>query len=163
MKHMSATPSCVFPSIRSVISDCILLNCIAKLHYAKVTQIYRPYNRIFLLSVFLVNNNFQFPIFCIIDMDNMTNNRTTAWCRHMRKKWNVIISSRIRKANKLTHNLVKCLRFFVRNKTIYCKTGNVNEQVMLTNLTSGMGSLIFLPRQQLYPINNYIPSTIISQ
>ena len=42
-------------------------------------------------------------------------------------------------------------------KVIYCKTGNVNEQVMLTNLTSGMGSLIFLPRQQLYPINNYIP------
>ena len=40
---------------------------------------------------------------------------------------------------------------------IYCKTGNVNKQVMLTNLTSGMGSLIFLPRQQLYPINNYIP------
>ena len=39
----------------------------------------------------------------------------------------------------------------------YCKTGYVNEQVMLTNLTSGMGSLIFLPRQQLYPINNYIP------
>ena len=47
--------------------------------------------------------------------------------------------------------------------SIYCKTGNVNEQVMLTNLTSGMGSLIFLPRQQLYPINNYIPSTIISR
>ena len=41
----------------------------------------------------------------------------------------------------------------------YCKTGNVNEQVMLTNLnlTSGMGWLIFLPSQQLYPINNYIP------
>ena len=33
---------------------------------------------------------------------------------------------------------------------------------MLTNLTSRMGSLIFLPRQQLYPINKYIPSTIIS-
>ena len=48
------------------------------------------------------------------------------------------------------------------SKLSYCKTGNVNEQVMLTNLTSGMGSLIFLPRQQLYPINNYIPSTIIS-
>ena len=46
---------------------------------------------------------------------------------------------------------------------MYCITGNVNEQVMLTNLTSGMGSLIFLPRQQLYPINNYIPSTIISR
>ena len=45
---------------------------------------------------------------------------------------------------------------------IYCKTGNVNEQVMLTNLRSGMGSLIFLPCQQLYPFNNYIPSTIIS-
>ena len=45
----------------------------------------------------------------------------------------------------------------LRKNGIYCKTGNVNEQVMLTNLTSGMGSLIFLPRQQLYPINNYIP------
>ena len=36
-------------------------------------------------------------------------------------------------------------------RLVYCKTGNVNEQVMLTNLTSGMGSLLFLPRQHLYP------------
>ena len=34
----------------------------------------------------------------------------------------------------------------------YCTTGNVNEQVMLTNLTSGMGSLLFLPRLHLYPV-----------
>ena len=36
--------------------------------------------------------------------------------------------------------------------SVYCTTGNVNEQVMLTNLTSGMGSLLFLPRQHLYPV-----------
>ena len=39
---------------------------------------------------------------------------------------------------------------------IYCKNGNFNEQVMLMNLTSGMGSLIYLPRQQ------YIPYPILS-
>ena len=38
---------------------------------------------------------------------------------------------------------------FNRDLMSYCKTGNVNEQVILTNLTSGMGSLIFLPHQQL--------------
>ena len=30
---------------------------------------------------------------------------------------------------------------------------------MLTNLTNGMGSLIFLPRQQLYPVTIIISTT----
>ena len=39
---------------------------------------------------------------------------------------------------------IKPARMTTENE--YCTTGNVNEQVMLTNLTSGMGSLLFLPR-----------------
>ena len=39
----------------------------------------------------------------------------------------------------------------VQTNESYCRTGNVNEQVMLTNLTSGMGSLTFLH------VNNYMP------
>ena len=64
-------------------------------------------------------------------------------------------------------------RIFLHHRQCYFefrKTGNVTEQVMLMNLTSGMGSLIFLPatiisQQQLYPINNYyhcINSTTLS-
>ena len=65
-------------------------------------------------------------------------------------------------AAKWPKSLFIYIKIKLSSELEYCKTGNVNEQVMLTNLTSGMGSLIFLPSQQLYPINNYIPSTIIS-
>ena len=37
----------------------------------------------------------------------------------------------------------------------YCKNGNVNEQLMLNNSTSEMGSLIFYHINILYIVNHY--------